>query len=312
MNSRYAQARMILAAVVLAFLGSVSAAGAQECPCNGDVTDDGIINVLDAVCIRECVESGACACCVNSCDLNCDGVVDDVDTAPDPLDDSVWLCLFQGFAVETCCPGPPDPSGACCNINTGTCGDDIVEQDCTGADFAWSQGMSCVEVACDPPPPPPTGACCNLGNGICRNSVEHAACDSTDRVWTDGASCTSVKCSVPPSDPCPCDGDANGDGVVNVLDAVCIRECVENDDCACCLGSCDLNCDGVVNDVDTAPDPLDESVWLCFFQGRPADECCALVPFRGGSIPTVGEWGLVVMTLLVLCGGTALIRRRAA
>ena len=87
----------------LAFGIHMPAGQASACPCNGDVDDDGVVNLLDAVCIRECV-GGACSCCVNSCDVNCDGVVDDADAAEDVIhEDSTWLCLFQGGSPETCC-----------------------------------------------------------------------------------------------------------------------------------------------------------------------------------------------------------------
>ena len=107
----------------LAFGICLSAGQAGACPCNGDVNDDGVVNVLDGVCIRECV-GGDCSCCVNSCDINCDGVVDDGDAAEDIMNqDSTWLCLFQGGSVEACCPGP---TGACCDLATGICEDEVL------------------------------------------------------------------------------------------------------------------------------------------------------------------------------------------
>ena len=341
---------MISVFLALAFGIYMPAGQAGACPCNGDVNDDGVVNIVDGACIRACVD-GDCSCCVNFCDINCDGVVDGADAAEDIInEDSTWLCLFYGGSPETCCPGstgaccdlatgvcadgvfapdctggnsvwseglacvdvscPSPPTGACCDLATGICQDGVFAQDCTGGDLVWSEGLSCVDVSC---PAPPTGACCNLGNGQCQDAVLQADCGAADMVWTPGTSCVQVECAVPPQDPCPCDGDVNDDGVVNIVDGACIRACVDGD-CSCCVNFCDINCDGVVDGADAAEDLINEdSTWLCLFQGGAQDFCCSpdfqdqLMP---NGIPAVSEWGMVALTLLMLTVATLVFKRR--
>ncbi len=293
-------------------IGSVTAA---PCPCNGNVNNDTIVNVLDALCIIEC-QNGDCSCCINSCDINCDGVVDQLDVnADDPVNiDNTWLCLFAGGSAETCCP--VIVTGACCNTTTGTCAGAVQEAECTATNEIWTEATDCANVTCQAPttgaccdtstggcdngvlqsactgasltwtegancagvfcPTPPIGACCNLGNGLCEDEVFQPVCSGPDFVWTPGTACTAISCSVPPQTPCTCNGNVNNDTTVNVVDAVCIFEC-QNGDCSCCINSCDINCDGVVDQLDAnADDPVNiDSTWLCEFVGGSPESCCS-------------------------------------
>ena len=283
----------------------------DPCTCNGDVDNSGTVDALDGVCIMDC-RGGDCSCCLSSCDVNCDGVVDTGDIGDDILNDpSAWLCLFEGGPSETCCP---DPTGACCDASTGGCANGAAEGECAGLDVTWSEGLTCVQVTCLGPPTgaccdldfgtceeevlsancsganhlwseglsclaaacpvPPGGACCNLGNGLCTDGVVAAECDGPDLVWTNSTLCSAVECSVPPQDPCTCDGDVDNSGQVDILDGVCIADCKAGG-CSCCLSSCDVNCDGVVDAGDAGDDILnDPSTWLCLFQGGSPEVCC--------------------------------------
>ena len=61
----------------------------------------------------------------------------------------------------------------------------------------------------------------------------------------------------------------------------------------------DIDSDGVPDDCDNCPDVPnpDQAPGLCIAQGA-------------GPIPTVTEWGLAVMTLLLLTAGAIVLRRR--
>ncbi len=300
--------------------------GAPPCPCDGDVDNNGVVNILDGACIDVCKRNGDCSCCLSSCDVNCDGAVDAGDIGDDVIvDPSAWLCLFQGGATESCCA----PRGACCDTATAICADGVLEVDCTGAMLTWSVDLSCAQVACDPPPTgaccnldfgtctegvlamdctganqqwseglscaaaacpaPPTGACCNVGNGQCQDDVTEVDCTGTDFVWTGSTLCSAVSCSVPPQNPCPCDADVDNNGVVNVLDGACIDVCKNNGTCSCCLSSCDVNCDGVVDAGDVGDDILnDPTPWLCQFSGGTPSTCCPSPTAVSSPIPPNG------------------------
>lgn len=94
----FLKARYPLFALAISWFAIPSAWADGGCPCEGDVTGDGFINVDDVAVILQCV-LGNCAGCVNDCDVNCDGVVD-------LLDVSVLGC--EGGT--DCCNGP---TGAC-------------------------------------------------------------------------------------------------------------------------------------------------------------------------------------------------------
>ena len=124
------------------------AASGQVCSCNGDVDGNGVTQIQDLLCILDC-KLGDCACCVNSCDINCDGVVDDADATDDPVNgDGAWYCVFSGNPASVCCPS----SGACCDLLAGLCENDVIEVDCVGNDMEWSDGLTCLQVSCLPLP----------------------------------------------------------------------------------------------------------------------------------------------------------------
>lgn len=270
------------------------------CECQADVDGSGNVDINDWACIQDC-KGGSCGCCVNSCDINCDGVVDDRDAGDDPLnEDSMWRCQFIGIPADECCGACCDtasgvctddvwssnclagetvwsqglrcsgvscsavPTGACCDLDFGTCENDVTETSCVGGNVSWMEGEACSPINC---PPPASGACCNLGNGLCKDDVIAAECAEGDRVWTDGASCESVACAVPPQDPCDCDGEVDGEspfGSVDINDITAIIDCA-SDDCDRCVESCDVDCNGVV-------DLIDMGVATCNFYGK--SNCC--------------------------------------
>lgn len=259
----------------------------DPCPCDANVDNNGIIDINDAVCIMEC-RGGDCSCCLSSCDVNCDGVVDEGDASDDIFETpSAWLCRFRAGAPEACCPGPSGPSGACCDSTTGICINEVFEGDCTGVDLTWSEGLSCAQVECIGPP---TGACCNTSNGHCTDGAFEVDCAGAGLTWSPSTACSSASCSVPPQDPCTCGADVNNDGVVSLVDAACIADC-KLSNCSCCLSSCDVNCDGVVDAGDLGDDTLnDDSAWLCLFLNMAPETCCAVPPVPDATAPAPGRY----------------------
>jgi len=114
------------------------------------------------------------------------------------------------------------------------------------------------------------GACCDLLSGGCEEDVRASACSRTHQVWTEGAGCVDAACEAV-TGAC-CDHDPFG----ACTDGVTLAGC----DCSTCdwvkLGSCsELDCPHT-------------------------------------AIPTVGEWGLVVLALLLLAGAKLAFRRPGA
>jgi len=149
---------------------------------------------------------------------------------------------------------------------------------------------------------------------------------------------------------CACDGFVASLGGFpnnpNVVDLVVVNECVAGDCSNCTLASCDINCDGIVDNTDSAIEVCmvvngDVSGVSCCDQ--PMGSCTGhnttVVPglcFNGPQVtcehPTVGgtyggdgtvctgqqlgipatsEWGLATFAILLLTAGSVLVRRRA-
>jgi len=67
---------------------------------------------------------------------------------------------------------------------------------------------------------------------------------------------------------CPCNGDVdNSGGFVNFTDVSIVGNCANNGNCAACVNSCDVNCDGDINSDDIA-------ATVCLVQGQPPTTCC--------------------------------------
>lgn len=107
--------------LIIAVVSAVEARAG--CDCNADVTNNGVVNVIDAAEIADCAGIDDCAGCVNSCDVNCDGDVDWSDFG------AHW-CEFE-MQPGDCCN---KPEGACTPGNNSIFGTCIVTQEtaCTG------------------------------------------------------------------------------------------------------------------------------------------------------------------------------------
>ena len=95
----------VLSCLIVAAWDGVAVAG--PCACNSNVDNNGFVNIIDVVIVRDCI-NGLCGQCVNSCDVDCDGDVDYYDAG-------VVSCAFQG--QSNCCS---EVDGACAGAGSQT------------------------------------------------------------------------------------------------------------------------------------------------------------------------------------------------
>lgn len=195
--------------------------------------------------------------------------------------------------------------GSCCDTNgadTG-CTDNVLSGDCSGVDKVWTENGKCVDqvCACIPDCAGATcgddgcgGSCGTCGDGdVCNGEescVDRNCVAGTPLACNDGNACNGVESCNPssgcvPGTPLNCsDGDAcNGLETCNPSSG--------------CVGGTAVNCD----------DGRDCSVDTC----DPVDGSCTNDD-AGCAIPTVSEWGLVVLTLMLLIGAKVYFGRRQA
>jgi hypothetical protein len=188
---------------------------------------------------------------------------------------NIW---FQGVITHTCLPREPqsldlsfcitkeieEPTGACCDDETGVCVDYVLESDCPPP-LRFAANTLCVDLE---PPCGPVGACCDEETGDCVDFVPIGDCPPEFR-FEANTLCADL---VPPCGPVgACCDDDNADCV----DFVPIGDC--------------------------PPEFRFEANTLC------AD----LEPPCGVMIPTLSEWGILILALLLVGAGTvAIVRRR--
>jgi len=81
--------------------------------------------------------------------------------------------------------------GACCDLLSGTCAEDVGASACSGAQQTWTGGAACVDVVCEAV----TGACCDHDPfGACTDGVTRAACDCPTCEWLKLGSCSELDC----------------------------------------------------------------------------------------------------------------------
>jgi hypothetical protein len=223
--------------------------------------------------------------------------------------------------------------GACCDTNGADvgCTDNVLSGDCSGADKVWTENGKCASTHCECIADC-TGATCGddgcggscgtCDDGQACNGVETCnagrTCDAGTPVdCADAHACTADAC-VDPDGTCTHtpNNAACGDG--NVCDGIetcdVATGCVEGTPLSCNNGQfCDgvETCDAVAgcrpgtapncdDGVDCTADSCDEENDVCVND----DADC--------SIPTVSEWGLVVLTLMLLIGAKVYFGRRQA
>jgi hypothetical protein len=238
------------------------------------------------------------------------------------VDNGGW---YFGDGSE-CTLGGLDECGACCDQNTGQCREVTSDSfDCIGEaeTFFWDQ--QCSEVSCGL-----TGACC-LG-GLCSPGWTETQCVVDNGGWYfgNGSECTlggldecgaccdqnTGQCREVTSDSFDCLGEADifswnqqCPEITCALPAVCgnnIREAAEEcdgSDDAPCPGQCQVDCTcggpgqvcgNNIREGTEQCDGMDDAACPGLCQ---ADCTCPSEP-----IPTVSEWGMVVLTLSLLVG----------
>ncbi len=184
-------------------------------------------------------------------------------------------------AQKYCDKTPPCPIllGACCDHGKdlgGLCIDHVWPADCVGAKQDYHHGLWCIDILCDEA----TGACCDHVKGTCVNGTLSATCRDQNEEWFQETSCSQVNC----------------DKVVGA----CLDYWNPDPLARNCL------CTDAVTWNDCQGNKLE---W------HKGTACAALVPtcipnFK--NIPTVSEWGMVILTLLLLVGAKVYFGRRHA
>jgi hypothetical protein len=101
----------------------------------------------------------------------------------------------DGVDVNFCLTGDAPPTGACCDMETGDCVDDVPFEDCP-APLRFEAGVLCADL--DPPCGPPTGACCV--DQECVATTTEPECDVLGGDWYEGQTCPEFQCPLPPLD----------------------------------------------------------------------------------------------------------------
>lgn len=203
---------------------------------------------------------------------------------------SAPLTEFVNVRKKSICEG--DSVGACCDTNGADqgCTDNVTSAACQGADKVWTDQGKCADVVCDciplcSPGPAPCGddgcggSCGTCGDGDMCNGDEtcgpNGQCVAgTPLVCNDNNACNGVETCNPSSGCVPGTPLQCNDGVACNGQETC------NPSSGCVSGT-PVNCD---DGIDCTVDSCNEPDGSCTND----DADC--------SIPTVSEWGLVVLT----------------
>jgi len=204
------------------------------------------------------------------------GCADDVAEADCQNTGDSWVAQkYCGTDAVTC----PVVLGSCCDTapgagdgsGAGGCTDGVLEADCQGQYLQYHLGERCGDSTCLEV----KGSCCNGFTGSCTQTIQ-GDCQGLNMFWTEGQSCNDAGCEPIPGACCN-----------HVADDPLSREGV------CTDGVIQADCQG------------ENLTWtkatLC------ANVTCdAVYP----AIPTVSEWGIVVLALLLLVGAKVYFGRR--
>jgi hypothetical protein len=233
-------------------------------------------------------------------------------TEAEPQDVCVTSGLRFGGVGSTCATiDPPcvEPAGACCDESTGVCANDQLQADCQTAGGRYG-GPNSTCATIDPACTEPAGACCDGNTGVCDDDVLEADCAGDQLAWSALAACSSL-------DP-PCTEHTGA--CCNLLSGVCTdgvagSQCAEPQQrwtkgAACSAVACDA-ATGACCDSDTfgactdGTTPAECACASCqWFENRD----CGTLECAHAAIPTVGTWGLGVLTLLLLIAAKVAFR----
>ncbi|MEK6798661.1 MAG: IPTL-CTERM sorting domain-containing protein [Planctomycetota bacterium] len=230
------------------------------------------------VCTEEhCNGLGLCVLEVELCGACCDGETGICTSGLFPEECvGVQASWFQGHTCEELGTGPDRcerHTGACCNASPGlggACTDGTFPEECVGAQMTWHKDQTCAQIVCDEH----RGACCDRLSGTCNDNLLQSQCTGDQPVWTKGATCAEVACA--PSDGACCNSATGGDASQATCTITSFADC----QCIKCVWTKGVGCGDVICNPNFIP------------------------------IPTVSEWGLVVLTLLLLTGAKVRFGRR--
>lgn len=196
-----------------------------------------------------------------------------------PVGKTIDILLSKRLACDTLFAG----RGACCRACTGVCEDAVLQAACNGAGDTFTANKSCGSDAAGTCTAT-RGACCDSLDGVCVNCQTAAQCAAANDAFDDPRTLTlGVDCD----DPARLE-----DGGVS---------------CPAATGACCVF-DGTVVEGKSCTDNVtrigcgSDNDWY-------RDQTCTQVACTN-AIPTVSEWGLVIMTLLLLAGAKVYFGRR--
>jgi len=219
-------------------------------------------------------------------------------------------------------------AGACCD-GYGNCTDDVAEANCAGKGDVWTENKYCSTVE---PCAVTLGSCCNRcpGTYACLDGLTTAECtaigdacnDGCGSVFNLGSSCVDVACAECRGACCngftgtcsqTLQGDCQGQNMTWTVDTPCAGVTCTAIPGACCemYNPDPLSHEGTCTDGVTYADCQgDYMVWT-------KGVSCAAVPCyieTPPSIPTVSQWGLAVLALVlaVMAKVAFGLRRRVA
>lgn len=164
-------------------------------------------------------------------------------------------------------------TGMCCDEVNGTCRDGLADDgNCRGDTEAFTPNQVCNELTCIAR----RGACCDSISGLCVNDQLEPDCNALAQgTWTFDTRCIDVSCFAAGGACCN-----SGNGLPGA--ASCDSTTLANCQCPTCTWTKGGRCADL------------ESEGLCLTN----------------PIPTVSEWGLVILTLLLLTGAKIYFGRR--
>lgn len=212
-----------------------------------------------------------------------------------------------------CNLGDVIPGGACCDQIAGTCTDGVEADACLGEFDVYSDNKNCEIVECVAL----TGACCNTAPGAGGACVETTSGDcptSQYQSWTVNAACGDITCLEVTGSCCNTLSGTCSEGVTQGQCGVGADFVwTEGGTCSSCtarLGACCVKPDNLTAECSAttlAQCDAAGGVWSDS-QDCANVECVPnFIP-----IPTVSEWGLAVLALMLLIGGKIYFSRREA
>ncbi len=237
-----------------------------------------------------------------------------------PLDPIEWG--FGAFAPPTISDSRgvlicTTPIGACCHPDGGC--DEIANKDCDGT-YQGDHLFKEENIYCD--------------DGDKDDDGFFFGCDNCPNTRNDGQEDCNDDGEGDACDPDPGEGDKDADGCCDGVDACPNdpRKCANAGQCGCGEDEIDTDGDGCMDCVDLCPNDPDKcDPGICGCNAAPGDrddndgdgylncvdQCpgaddAVFAPGCKGAIPTVSEWGLVILALLLLAAGKVYFGRRKA